>query len=105
MRDQAADGLRSLEKIDAMMSAAPGYPDDLPAHLFYPWLTLRHGVIRRRAMVEWIDETLDRLERRPATDDEPIPPESFQELMRLLQLLGGEGNPAARPPGDEEKKR
>jgi DNA-binding PadR family transcriptional regulator len=88
MREEAAGKVALLDGIDHAMAEAPGYPDAMPAHLFYPWLTLRHGLIRRRALLAWIDESIERVERRPASDDEPIPLESFQELMRVLKLFG-----------------
>ena len=85
MRDEAAASVAVLEGIDAAMKQMPGYPDEMPSFLFYPWLTLRHGLHRRRAFLEWIDECLAQLERRaPAVDDEVGP----RALGQLLELLG-----------------
>ena len=64
-----------------------GYPDRLPGNLFYPWLTLRHGLLRRRALLEWIDESLERLERRPASADAHPPAHGLRDLVEQLQLL------------------
>ena len=86
MRQEAAQAVGVLEKIDATAATLEGYPDAMPAELFYPWLTLRHGLIRRRALLEWIDESLARLDRRPATA-EATNPAAVAELVRALQLV------------------
>jgi len=101
IRDEAAQAVTLLEAIDRSMRTVPGYPDDMPAHLFYPWLTLRHGLMRRRSLLEWIDESLARLERRSAAADEASGPDSFSELMQVLKTLGAE---AEQLPKETERK-
>ncbi len=58
----------------------------MPAALFYPWLTLRHGLLRRRAVVEWLEESLARFDRRPVEADE-LSPETLAGLMQVLTEL------------------
>ena len=84
LRSEAAASLTVLEGIDAAMSGLPGYPERLPAQLFYPWLTLRHGLCRRRALVEWIDESLARLDRR-GEDEAGVDPDAISELIHMLR--------------------
>jgi len=95
MRDEAAESLATLEAIDAQFRQAPGYPEAMPAHLFYPWLTLRFGLLRRRAVVEWIDECLEHLDRRPDAADEAAGPAALTELVRALQEAESD---SAEPP-------
>jgi len=84
LRDQAATGLAVLEGIDATMSELDGYPARLPTSVFYPWLTLRHGLFRRRALVEWIDESLAWLDRR-GKDEADDDLAGNAELIRILR--------------------
>jgi PadR family transcriptional regulator AphA len=84
MRDEAEESVAVLEGLDATMKQMPGYPDDVPSSLFYPWLTLRHGLHRRRAFLGWIDECLDRLERRSRAVDGEVGPAPLGELLELL---------------------
>jgi DNA-binding PadR family transcriptional regulator len=90
MREEAARGVAVLEAIDARMQEAPGYPEAMPAFLFYPWLTLRHGLIRRRGLLEWIDESLELLDRRPGPAGDDADPEAMSALVRGLVEAAGE---------------
>ena len=99
MRDEAATGLATLKGIDAVMSQVPGYPDDVPAAYFYPWLTLRHGIHRRRALLEWIDECLERLDgRSPEVDVSEGDDHSMAQLALILNQLADE------PPAEASSK-
>jgi DNA-binding PadR family transcriptional regulator len=91
MREEAARDLSALEAIEARLSGVRGFPRDLPAALFYPWLTLRHGLLRRRAFLEWIDECLGHLDARPAAADRDAGPGALPELLRLLREGAEEG--------------
>jgi DNA-binding PadR family transcriptional regulator len=99
IRAESATAVAVLEGIDAAMSELPGYPDDLPSHLFYPWLTLRHGLHRRRALLQWIDDSIERLERRTEDADKTAGQEAIAELSRLLREIG---DPAATVQISEE---
>jgi len=91
MRDEAAAGLATLKGIDAAMSRIPGYPNELPSAYFYPWLTLRHGIHRRHALLEWIDECLERLDvRSPESDVSEGDHDSMALLARILSQLADE---------------
>jgi len=96
MRGEAAAAVAVLEAIDAGFRKAPGPPEAMPVSLFYPWLTLRHGLIRRRALLEWIDECLEHLERRPESADEAAA-DAFSELLQALQLEAGQDGSAEAP--------
>jgi DNA-binding PadR family transcriptional regulator len=88
---EAAEHLAILESIEARMLELAGPPDKMPAHLFYPWLTLRHGLRRRRGLVEWIDEALEHLARRTEADDvsgEDAARE-IEELLRMTAEMTG----------------
>ncbi len=67
-----------------------GGPQSMPTSLFYPWLTLRHGLIRRRGLLEWIDECVEHMDRRPGAEDEEAGPEAMSDLARALQLVAEE---------------
>jgi DNA-binding PadR family transcriptional regulator len=87
MREEAARSVGVLEAIDAAMQQAPGYPDRMPSFLFYPWLTLRHGLYRRRAFLEWIDDSLRWIDRRPEEGEDEISPEALGDLLRLMRTM------------------
>ena len=84
LRDEAAKSVAVLEAIDATLKRMPGYPDEMPSSVFYPWLTLRHGLHRRRGFLRWIDECLDRLERRSRAVDGRVGSEPMSELLDML---------------------
>lgn len=90
MRGEAAATLVALESIDALYRGVAPTPEELPAFLFYPWLTLRHGLIRRRALVEWIDECLGTLERRADAADADAGPDSMSALVQALRQVAGD---------------
>ncbi len=71
--------------------------------MFYPWLTVRHGIYRRRALVDWTDECLARLERRPDDIDEPDPEAiaALTALMREFEDLAATGTTAPGPRSQE----
>jgi hypothetical protein len=87
-----------LERIDAAAREIPGYPDALPAEVFYPWLTVRHGLLRRRALLAWIDESLERLARRPADSDSVAPDATMAAMVE--QMLLAANAPGEAEPGD-----
>ena len=87
LRAEAQAGVTVLEGIELSMRDVDGYPDDLPANLYYPWLTLRHGLLRRQALVQWIDESLASLDRRRVADG-PASPDDFAELIEMLRSMG-----------------
>jgi len=97
MRDEAAAGLATLKGIDAALARVPGYPNDMPAAFFYPWLTLRHGIQRRRALLDWIDECLERLDARNPEAD--VPGEDNDTMAHLALILNqlADGSPADVP--------
>ena len=104
MREEAARGVAVLEAIDAHARDVPGYPDAMPGNVFYPLLTLQHGLLRRRALLQWIDECLARVQRRPEAADEEPSAGTLAELVEMLQLVGEEaGAPAADPVGRDEE--
>ncbi len=96
MRDDAARAVALLEVIDKQFRQAPGKIEAMPAFLFYPWLTLRHGLLRRRALLEWLDECLEILDRRPVLADEDSGPGALSELARVLEFSVGEAGIADR---------
>lgn len=57
---------RSIET--AWSEISTGFPDNLPADEFHPYLTLRHGLLRYEATIRWIDESLARIRRRRKQD-------------------------------------
>jgi DNA-binding PadR family transcriptional regulator len=85
MREEAARAVAILQAIDDRARVVPGYPHALPGHVFYPWLTLRHGLLRRRALLEWIDECLTHLERRPSAMDDDLGDEALAELLETYR--------------------
>ncbi len=55
------DHLRELELVEAGWKRDdPRYPDALPDRDFYPQLTLRLGLVKLRAIVDWCDESMER---------------------------------------------
>ncbi len=65
LRERMAGRLATLQAIEAGWSADdPRYPDDLPDAAFYPQLTLRLGLLKTAAAVEWCEESIARLDRR-----------------------------------------
>ena len=74
----------------------------MPAAVFYPWLTLRHGLHRRRAFLSWIDECLARLDRRPEAAEGEVSSEEFGELLHMLKMTGDEEAPAGRGGSTDE---
>ncbi len=103
LRDEAQVSLAVLEGLDEAFNVVPGYPDQLPTFVFYPWLTVRHGIYRRRALVDWTDECLARLERRPDDIDEPDPEAiaALTALMREFEDLAATGTTAPGPRSQE----
>jgi PadR family transcriptional regulator AphA len=103
--EESRASLTVLEGLDAAFAELPGYPDRLPTFIFYPWLTLRHGMHRRRALVEWIDECLRRLESRPAEID-AADPDAIAALGALLaefsDLTNADGPTAEAGSGQEK---
>ena len=104
---EARASLAILEGLDAAFRAVPGYPDQLPTFAFYPWLTLRHGIHRRRALVDWTDECLERLDRR-SDDVDVSDPEAIAALTSLLQEFAdlaqaGSDSTADAEPREEAK--
>ena len=90
MREETAQSVRILEALDDLIRRENGGPQSMPTSLFYPWLTLRHGLIRRRGLLEWIDECVEHMDRRPGAEDEEAGPEAMAELARALQLVAEE---------------
>jgi DNA-binding PadR family transcriptional regulator len=101
MRDEAAGAVGVLEAIDAQMRQTPGYPEALPASLFYPWLTLRHGLMRRRSLLQWIDECLEHLRHRPEAADQDAGPTALPELLQMLRAAAN-GVGSGQPTKDHE---
>ncbi|MDX1498984.1 MAG: PadR family transcriptional regulator [Woeseiaceae bacterium] len=65
LREHTAARLAKLESIEREWRAGdPRYPDELPDADFYAQLTLALGLKRVRAMLEWCDESLARMEAR-----------------------------------------
>ena len=65
LRDQMAARLATLQAIETGWSEDdPRYPDDLPDESFYPQLTLRMGLAKFAAVVEWCEDSIARLDRR-----------------------------------------
>jgi DNA-binding PadR family transcriptional regulator len=87
MRDEAVQAVAVLEGIDSTLRQMTGGTDAMPSSLFYPWLTLRHGLIRRQGLLQWIDECLELLDQRPGKEDEDAGPEVMAELAHALQLV------------------
>lgn len=90
MRGKAAREVAVLEGLDALFTERPGYPESMPSSLFYPWLTLRHGLLRRRALLAWIDEALQFLEARSKQTDEGSGRKAISELMEALKEFESE---------------
>ncbi|MCP3978610.1 MAG: PadR family transcriptional regulator [bacterium] len=83
---EAQAAVRVLEGIECAMQQVPGYPDRMPASIYYPWLTLRHGLHRRRALVAWVEESLASLERRGG-EGRAVPEEELGDLAEFLQHM------------------
>jgi len=65
LRDAFAVRLDALSNIEEGWSSEdPRYPDHLPDHDFYPQLTLRLGLMKFRALVDWADECLSVMRAR-----------------------------------------
>ncbi len=65
LRDEMATRLATLKGIEAGWAKQdPRYPDELPDEDFFPQLTLRMGLMKLAAGLEWCDESLRRLEQR-----------------------------------------
>ena len=61
--------LNALEEVDAGIAAeTPTYPDEIQPDLLFPVLTLRLGVRRIRATLDWVDESLAVIERVQRTE-------------------------------------
>jgi DNA-binding PadR family transcriptional regulator len=88
MRGEAERSVQILEAIDALFRRQ--LPEDMHASVFYPWLTLRHGLIRRRGLLEWIDECLGHLELRSGEEEQDLAGEAVPELARALQSIAKE---------------
>ncbi len=93
MRGEVIDAVVQLEAIEHLMSATPGFPNDMPANMFYPWLTLHHGLMRRRALLEWIDESIVRIERRSSEADNAGESGCPADLQRMLEDYRAETEP------------
>ena len=87
MRGEAAAAVAALTELDGAFKGFKGYPDKMPAALFYPWLTLRHGLRRRQAFLEWIDECLEILHRRPRKADVEGDQNAVAHLAQLIRSL------------------
>jgi len=90
MREETEQSVHILEALDDVFRRKTGGPESMPASLFYPWLTLRHGLVRRRGLLEWIDECMGHLDRRPEAADEGADPNTMSELAHALQLVAEE---------------
>ena len=101
LSEEARRELAVLEAIDAQFRQVPGYPEGMPSFLFYPWLTLRHGLIRRRALVEWIDECRELLDRRSVPAGQDHDPEALTELVNAL-LVAADQTAAPKQPASED---
>lgn len=65
LRDQMAARLATLQAIDTGWSKNDArYPDELPDEAFYPQLTLRMGLAKFAAAVQWCEESIARLDKR-----------------------------------------
>jgi DNA-binding PadR family transcriptional regulator len=95
MRQEAADSVEVLDAIDRRIQEFTRDRGPLPAFLFYPWLTLRHGLLRRRAVLAWIDESLEHLDRRPSSADADAGSGALSQLLEALRIMD-EHSPAGR---------
>ncbi len=67
LRDYMAQWLESLELAEKCWSDNdPCYPDSLPNEDFYPHLTLKLGLTKIRANLEWCEESIELIEARKA---------------------------------------
>lgn len=67
LRDYMADWLDTLTATEnAWKANDPGYPDKLPDTKFYEQLTLRMGLTKVRANLQWCDESIERIRARQA---------------------------------------
>ena len=65
LRDYMADWLDKLTCVEnTWKSNDPRYPDKLPDEEFYPQLTLRMGMTKVRANLQWCDESIERIRAR-----------------------------------------
>jgi DNA-binding PadR family transcriptional regulator len=103
MRGEAAAAVAALTELDGAFRGFDGYPDRMPAAIFYPWLTLRHGLRRRQAFLEWIDECLEILDRRPRGADAEEEQNAIVHLARMIQSLDQETEEAPALAGQGEK--
>ena len=57
--------LNSLKKAENLIREEhPSYPKDLTDDLFYPYLTLRSGLVKLKANIRWCDECIRNIEDR-----------------------------------------
>ncbi|MGH7545834.1 MAG: PadR family transcriptional regulator [Gemmatimonadota bacterium] len=64
LRDQMAGWLERLKAIEREIESECGAWNEVDEETFHAWITLRAGIHTVAARVEWLDETLERLEVR-----------------------------------------
>ena len=64
LRDQMVEWLERLKAIERAIETECGAWDEVSEEEFHGWITLRAGIRTVAARVEWLDETLERLEVR-----------------------------------------
>lgn len=65
LRKKFANRLEKLKEVETpMQEECSSIPENLPDELFYPFLTLRCGVMRLEASLRWCDGCIQRIKKR-----------------------------------------
>jgi DNA-binding PadR family transcriptional regulator len=65
LRKKFSNRLEKLKEVEALWEEeCPSIPENLPDKLFYPFLTLRCGLLRLEASLRWCDECIQRIKKR-----------------------------------------
>ncbi|MDX1442613.1 MAG: PadR family transcriptional regulator [Gammaproteobacteria bacterium] len=70
LREELGRTLEELEAGAAEWSQDPRYPDELPINEFHMQLTLDMGLHKTRALVAWVDKSLERIRARQQSQTE-----------------------------------
>jgi DNA-binding PadR family transcriptional regulator len=65
LRKKFSIRLEKLEEVERLwQEECPSFPENLPNELFYPFLTLRCGLMRLEASLRWCDECIQSIKKR-----------------------------------------
>lgn len=65
LKKKFSNRLERLKEVETLMQEEyPSFPENLPDKLFYPFLTLRSGLIKLEANLRWCNECIQRIKKR-----------------------------------------